>query len=338
MLPIPYMAVRGTAGAAGSTGTNSPGGGSGGYIFNPDEIDAVIKDWKDLYQGLEADEDEALNIANVEAPGLEFASGDFKGAAGPSGDALLKQVREMRDYVQEYIAALTRARDGTIAQDEQNAEEANKAGGHARMSSVRRPAGILLALAASISLAACGNTADGQPNPRQHADSTNASATTSNPAVPDVTDPLDVSALRTNPCAALSDAQRNELNLKQGTTYGDDSGEQESGFPDCKYEYASAFGNQVSIEVSQKLNGLDDVYSKRATLKHFEPTEISGYPAVYAARIDGSEDGVCQLYVGVNNTTVVRLLAQLSDNTGDYSRPCDVVKLTAKTMIKNLKG
>lgn len=104
-------------------------GGSGGYVFSPEEIDEVIKQWEELLDDIMQDEDHVRTIATVQAPGREFASGDFKDAAGPSGEMLAEQTKRMRRYVSAYINALKNAKHATQAQDQQAAGTARDAGG-----------------------------------------------------------------------------------------------------------------------------------------------------------------------------------------------------------------
>ncbi|WP_377395589.1 hypothetical protein [Prauserella oleivorans] len=121
-----------TAGKAMAAVGRSAGGGAGGgggYTFTPEEIDEVIRQWEDLREGLEDDEREAENVANVQAPGREFASGDFQQAANPSGEALVQQTRRMKQYVEMYIAKLKEAKAGTEAQNEHARDEIKKFGG-----------------------------------------------------------------------------------------------------------------------------------------------------------------------------------------------------------------
>ncbi|PRX47672.1 hypothetical protein B0I33_105252 [Prauserella shujinwangii] len=139
--PIPPIGIAGAAAGAAALGvaaakqvsTLSGGGaggaGGGGYTFTPEEIDEVIRQWEDLYDDLLKDETDARDVANVKAPGTEFASGDFQQAAQPSGNALLEQTKRMREYVYRYIEALKQAKGATQAQDENAAADANSAGG-----------------------------------------------------------------------------------------------------------------------------------------------------------------------------------------------------------------
>lgn len=99
-------------------------GSTGGYKFDPDQVQAVINKWQELYDDLQNDIRNARTVANVQPPGHEFASADFvsKGA-NPSGQTLLMQHERMRDYVANYIQALKQA-SGQIAQSEDDARQA----------------------------------------------------------------------------------------------------------------------------------------------------------------------------------------------------------------------
>ena len=102
----------------GSSGT------AGGYKFNHDEVKGVISQWKQLKVDLATDLRNAQQIANVQPPGKEFASGDFVSqGADPSGQTLLEQHQRMSDYVDNYIAALEKA-SGNITNAEDDAQQA----------------------------------------------------------------------------------------------------------------------------------------------------------------------------------------------------------------------
>jgi methyl-accepting chemotaxis protein len=99
-------------------------GSSGGYKFDPDQVQGVITQWQKLLDDLKDDVKHATRVADVKAPGLEFASSDFiKQAAAPSGNTLLEQHRRMVQYVQNYIEALQKA-SGQIQQSEDDAQQA----------------------------------------------------------------------------------------------------------------------------------------------------------------------------------------------------------------------
>jgi conjugal transfer/entry exclusion protein len=102
------------------------GGSPGGYKFEPGQVDAVLKQWQDLYDELQTDISHALKIEGVTAPGQEFASADFiNTGAKVSGHTLLEQHQKMSDYVANYILALQKA-SGKVEQGEQLATDAVK--------------------------------------------------------------------------------------------------------------------------------------------------------------------------------------------------------------------
>ncbi|MFD2417970.1 hypothetical protein [Amycolatopsis pigmentata] len=102
-------------------GNNGP---SGGYHFEPDQVQGVINKWQDLLVDLRSDVDWARTVATVGAPGKEFASAAFvSNGATPSGNTLLEQHKRMVIYVENYIKALQKA-SGQIQQTEQEVQQA----------------------------------------------------------------------------------------------------------------------------------------------------------------------------------------------------------------------
>lgn len=205
---------------------------------------------------------------------------------------------------------------------------------------LRHTAGVMLCTLITLSsLSACAGTEDGNASPSgpsspagglSSAPSTNDTGS----AAPRVADPLDVSALRRDPCTALSAAQVEQLNLLPGEQ---DSTSARKSF--CVYKYNDESGSSVSVRHEDKLvNGLSGVYERKNALGYFEPTQVSGYPAAYASPNDSRTDGICQLHVGLTDTFVVSVFSRLSTYTRDYPKGCEVTKITAEAMIKNLKG
>ncbi|WP_245788087.1 sister chromatid cohesion protein PDS5 [Amycolatopsis marina] len=109
------------------TGAPMPAEG-GGYKFDPEQLDEVIRKWKALRDDLKNDATDAELMASVQAPGREFASGDFEKTANPSGQAFLEQNLRMQQYVQDYIEALENAKKGTENTEDDMREQINKAG------------------------------------------------------------------------------------------------------------------------------------------------------------------------------------------------------------------
>lgn len=163
----------------------------------------------------------------------------------------------------------------------------------------------------------------------------NTASVENNGTVPSVTDPLDVSALKSDACTALSSDQLDKLGLipkKRLSTPLCDC---------CDYEYSSESYTHVKIAGLKRFkNGIADIYARKELFNYFEPTQISGYPAVFAVpEFTGNEkESNCRIYIGLTDNFVVSVFTKLYDDTPDYGRPCEVVKLTAETMIQNLKN
>jgi hypothetical protein len=105
---------------------SSSGGDGGGFTFDKDKIDAVIKKWTDLQVELKRDYNDANLMANVKAPGKEFASGDWEKLANPSGKAFLEQNQKMQDYVKNYIDQLTAAKQQIATNEAETQASLNK--------------------------------------------------------------------------------------------------------------------------------------------------------------------------------------------------------------------
>ncbi|MFE6610082.1 hypothetical protein [Amycolatopsis sp. NPDC057786] len=102
------------------------GGGGGGFTFDKDKIDGIIKKWTDLQAELKKDYRDANLMANVKAPGKEFASGDWEKLANPSGKAFLEQNQKMQDYVKNYIDQLTAAKQKITTNEAETQASLNK--------------------------------------------------------------------------------------------------------------------------------------------------------------------------------------------------------------------
>ena len=82
--------------------------------------------------GSDAAPPQPLNLmANVKAPGKEFASGDWEKLANPSGKAFLEQNQKMQDYVKNYIEALTAAKQKITTKESDAYTDLSKQGNQA---------------------------------------------------------------------------------------------------------------------------------------------------------------------------------------------------------------
>lgn len=192
-------------------------------------------------------------------------------------------------------------------------------------------------LAAALFLAACGGETGGTPIA---GDGSGSAAPTSDSgassgAAPPVSDPLEATALVSTPCDALSSSDRSRLGFDEGE---DREISTEVDALACSWHYAETSGNRVDLSVtSGTQRGLSTIYEKQSQYGYFEPTEISGYPAVYASTLDNRDDGECGLWVGVSDQTMLFIMSNLDDQP-DFDDPCGVADRVAEAAIANLGG
>jgi ABC-type Fe3+-hydroxamate transport system substrate-binding protein len=188
---------------------------------------------------------------------------------------------------------------------------------------------LVLLLAAGALMAGCSGTKSGTATTASS--SAPAESSGSSGSAPKVASPLNTASIESNACSALSAAKRSELGLGEGEQRTTSVG------PGCSVFAADDRLNQIEISpVLANKNGLSDVYDTRANNEYFEPTEISGYPAVYAASLDARKSGKCGLFVGVTDRLAVNILVQY-DNGPGASEPCPVAQKVGEAMIETLK-
>lgn len=188
---------------------------------------------------------------------------------------------------------------------------------------------LVLLIAAGALVAGCSGTTSGTASTAPS--SAPAESSGSSGSAPKVASPLNTSAIESNACSALSAAKRTELGLGEGEQRTTSVG------PGCSLFAADDRLNQIEISpVLANKNGLSDVYDTKANNEYFEPTEISGYPAVYAASLDARKSGKCGLFVGVTDQLAVNILVQY-DNGPGASEPCPVAQKVGEAMIETLK-
>ncbi|RSN14879.1 DUF3558 domain-containing protein [Amycolatopsis roodepoortensis] len=193
---------------------------------------------------------------------------------------------------------------------------------------------LVLLLAAGALVAGCSGTKNGtassEPSYTTGAGASSASSDSSGSA-PKVANPLKTSSIENDACSALSAAKRTELGLGEGEQRTTSVG------PGCSIFAADDRLNQIEISpVLANKNGLSDVYDTKANNEYFEPTEVAGYPAVYAASLDARNKGKCGLFVGVTDQLAVNILVQY-DNGPGASDPCPVALKVGEAMIETLK-
>jgi hypothetical protein len=190
------------------------------------------------------------------------------------------------------------------------------------------------AFAAAGLLTACSGTGTTveQPTTQSSATATSSSAAAGQGEAPRVPAPLPVDGLLAQPCSALSPVQTDELGMVKPERLQGSIG------PSCRWTSASNDANTVTVSaMTANKGGLGDIYANKAGSVYFEPTQIDGYPAVYADIQDGRPHGTCSLWVGVTDQLAVSVMPQILRGS-NASNPCPVAERTAKAMTEHLKG
>lgn len=182
----------------------------------------------------------------------------------------------------------------------------------------------ILAVMALLSLAACGSNS---PAP--------APATTTTAPVngaPSVAKPLDISKWQSNLCGLVSKSQSAAY---KDAAEGSPRPNQVSGAKGCSYGYTnSSFALSFQTLGGQ---GLGSVYGQKANSDVFTPYQLDGYPAVVTAPKGQVKSGVCLVFVGVRNDTV--LGAQEQAEGGTYAKePCTAAKMAASWAMATITG
>lgn len=208
----------------------------------------------------------------------------------------------------------------------------------ARPSSRRAISRRFLTAVVSITLAGlCLFTSCGTVLPER---GTSRSAPDSTPArqhvdteVPEVTNPLDIKTLTSDPCTALSRTDLGELGLDpEGRQDSRRSGEE------CSWNYRDITIGALTVMVyGANKDGLAGIYRQRDTAAKFEPTQVAGYPGVYADAVqeNPAADGRCQLYIGVSDRDVLVMITQL-DGGPDADDPCRIADHLGEMTLSHL--
>ncbi|MEU0530561.1 DUF3558 domain-containing protein [Amycolatopsis tolypomycina] len=181
-----------------------------------------------------------------------------------------------------------------------------------------------------LALAGCSGKTRGTANPAPSTAESSGQAAGGGSA-PKVPSPLNTASITSDACATLSSSARSTLSLGAGSPRSTDNG------PSCTFQEAADPGNQIDVTtVTANKNGLSDVYDTKANDAYWEETQISGYPAVYAAAVDGRKSGKCGLFVGVTDELAVNILVQY-DNGAGAADPCPVAQKFGEAMVQTLK-
>ncbi|WP_410597660.1 DUF3558 domain-containing protein [Amycolatopsis sp. lyj-23] len=207
---------------------------------------------------------------------------------------------------------------------------------------VRLPARILAGgAAAALLLAGCSPEKTGTATPAPSGSASSPSAS-SDPDVPKVTAPLDVSKYASKPCDIVPGSVLSSLRFTDpGHTQLQDDGFGAAG-PGCGWKIA---GEGVSMQViigtgnrDRGAGGLAGLYGAHESgqLPFLEPAPaVDGYPAIYLDKRDRRPIGNCVMDVGVADDIAINVYAGGYDGKDDS---CAAAQKVASAIITTLKG
>lgn len=198
-------------------------------------------------------------------------------------------------------------------------------------------------------LAGCSDGDNGGPfNPPgqtgQPPGSTTAS--TGDPSVPTVANPLNADPFVDRPCDLVDEQTVTEIGEmkppEEDTT--SESAKRLVG-PNCTWfpkERGPDIGLQIhTVHREHGKGGIDAVYAghRGGLTDYLEPVEIPGhpgYPAVFAGQASDKEPGHCPMYLGVANDLVIAL--SVTDLDGTMQDTCPATLKVAASVLQTLKA
>ncbi|WP_123684775.1 DUF3558 domain-containing protein [Amycolatopsis thermoflava] len=117
---------------------------------------------------------------------------------------------------------------------------------------------------------------------------------------PPVPTPLDATAFIADPCNSLTSAQTAELTISNEGRHTENA---------CSWKFGPNLEWVVQAFYTVNDKGLQNTYDQNAAgwfkNGYFEPTSVSGYPAVYSNVTDARPQGTCDLVVGLDDRTIL---------------------------------
>jgi len=145
---------------------------------------------------------------------------------------------------------------------------------------------------------------------------------------PAVEEPLDVDVLSDDPCDAVDLGQLGGLGITEPGVH-----DSHDGNPECRWHLSDSLLHVIGLTpVVTSDGGLGDLYERKEYRQYFEPTEIDGYPAVYASVLEQRPRGNCELWVGVTDQLAVTIRTYFLE-----TEPCPVAERVATAMIERAR-
>lgn len=106
-----------------------PASGAGGsFAFDEDTLRGLVTDWLDLAERYADSLHNSADMAQIEGPGLDFASAAQADAANASGRSYLDYLHQNRAYCIQQAQQFQDALDDYLGVEHRNVTEINKSG------------------------------------------------------------------------------------------------------------------------------------------------------------------------------------------------------------------
>jgi hypothetical protein len=188
-------------------------------------------------------------------------------------------------------------------------------------------------------LSGCSTTDKGTPAPTGDIVTTtlprtdSAQPTAPEQGMPQVANPLDVSAFAADPCTSITSAQAGDLGVAHPGV-----GEPAAGGKSCLWRNESGGSVLLSVITSTGLNGVYGAKARGELAVFEELPPVEGFPAVVANQVDLRDTGNCTVWVGTSEEEMVGVaLGQSRDKVGDKD-PCLVAASVASQVIATMKA
>lgn len=148
--------------------------------------------------------------------------------------------------------------------------------------------------------------------------------------VPKVPAPVNVEKFLADPCSMLTSAQLSALQLSQPEA------DKASSSVGCGWRFSDGYTAVSATFLTTVKNGLTNAYRQKASGYYkdgyFEPTVVSGFPAVLANTADRRSQGQVTMLVGVSDQTEMLVLIQGAPGSNATTAATNVTKAVLSTM------
>ncbi|WP_338081110.1 DUF3558 domain-containing protein [Amycolatopsis nivea] len=185
----------------------------------------------------------------------------------------------------------------------------------------------------AVGVSGCSEPTQGTASPVPSGASQSGSPSSSgsdNVEAPRVAAPVNVDKYLADPCSMLTPSQLSALQLSQPEA------DKASSSVGCGWRFSDGYTAVSATFLTTVKNGLTNTYRQNAfgyyKDGYFEPTVVSGFPAVLANTADRRSQGQVTMLVGVSDQTEMVVLIQGSPGSNATTAATNVTKAVLSTM------